>query len=130
MKWKILFCCFFCLIILVACFCRDKKFDGTPAVIHYERNGIQLQATLSEEETRVVKNILGGKIPMPDNPSCGFSPSISIEYGQYTYAIAQDSCGILMIVETGKYIFISSGARERLERIFACYGATFPYYNL
>ena len=125
MKRNRLLCCFLPLVLLMGC-CSHNKLDSNPAIIHYSYSGVEFHIELSEEETKEVKKILCWKIPVSDNPSCGFSPEISIELGDYTYAIARDSCGILMIVEIDKYIFISSNARERLEKIFTNHGAIFP----
>lgn len=102
--------------------------DGNEtATLSYKVNGKDIQATLSQEETAAVAEILNGKIPLMDiGRSCGFSANVSIRIGGKTYCLAMDKCGSMQIAYTAKYITLTEKERAQIEEIFATYGGKFP----
>ena len=101
----------------------DGNAGGT---INYSYGDLEFKDTLSEEEVKAAVRILDGKIPYPDNPSCGYTEKISITIDGLTFALACDGCEDVEICETGKYVYIDSEGREILEEMFTSRGGTFP----
>ena len=98
--------------------------DG--AVLQYQYKGVEFTQELQSVDAEEIKSIINRKRIHKDNPSCGFSESISIHIGIRTFCVAQDSCGILQVGKEKKYIYISDSERKKINEIFRKYGGTFP----
>jgi hypothetical protein len=82
----------------------------------------------NKNEIMELKTLLKGNV-IKDNPSCGFSEDISITFtGENNLMLcpALDSCGIIRIGTTNRYINISENNRKKLELFLGKYGFKFP----
>ena len=93
---------------------------------HYRDNEIDVVVT-DENDIRVLKECLNGA-SFRDNPSCGFSLDVSIQFSDGDKSIilcpACDECSSARVGDTDWYINIKG--REALEAVLRKYGMTFP----
>lgn len=112
---------------MVKIFSEKTSIEATHAILVYKYgDNKNINEQLSNDDAQIIKTILDNKKLYKDNPSCGFSPDISIKYGDLTFSIARDKCPILKLVNTDKYIKITESERKKIEKVFNKYGATFP----
>lgn len=75
----------------------------------------------------ILKTLFDGKIMYRDNPSCGFSETVSIIFDQkQTFCIAQDNCPIVYWKEKNRYITLSEDEKNQLRDPLEPYGFCFP----
>ena len=75
----------------------------------------------------ILKTLFDGKIMYRDNPSCGFSETVSIIFDQkQTFCIAQDNCPIVYWKEKNRYITLSEDEKNQLRDLLEPYGFCFP----
>lgn len=99
---------------------------GEPVRLDYENGDVRVHKQLSAEDARRVGEMLGGKLLLWDEPSCGFSQNASLSAGGRTYCIACDTCPVIQDFQSGKYFGISEEEREELDALLKRYGAIFP----
>ncbi len=112
------------IFLFTACSSVVNISDGTKATLIYIYDNKNINTELTDEESDTIRQMFDGKDLYSDNPSCGFSENISVRFGNYTYCIANDSCGIIKV--GFQYFNISDKEREELEKILKSYGAEFP----
>ena len=87
----------------------------------------EVSQLLNEKDIELLKNIFDGKKTYNDNPSCGFSETVSIKFNQeQTFCIARDTCPIIYWKEKNKYIRLSEGEKTQLYSMLEPYGFFFP----
>jgi hypothetical protein len=95
---------------------------------HYFDKDISVRIT-DEYDIQTLREILKGR-PFKDSPSCGFTTDISITMTDGSKSIifcpANDSCPLLRVNSSGKYIQITGEDKMRLYDVLEKYGLTFP----
>jgi len=96
---------------------------------HYSDKNIFVKIA-DEDDIQTLKKILKGK-PFWDNPSCGFTTDISITMTdgrkRIVFCPANDTCPLLRVNSSEKYIRIAEEDKMRLYGVLEKYGMTFPY---
>lgn len=95
--------------------------NGT-VVFHY--NGAEIEDALTESESATIAEIVNGKSPYFDSPSCGFDSKIGIRFSGQMISVACDNCPTLSV--HGMYINVSEEEAARFRSIMRAHGATFP----
>lgn len=113
-------------IIVFSMFTGRLNISSKNAILTYSYNNVNINQPLTEDESQVIKEMFNGKRPYTDNPSCGFTKDVSVEFSDMIFCIACDSCPIIKIDNSKKYIKISENERQELEKIFNKYGGSFP----
>ncbi|MDR0813968.1 MAG: hypothetical protein LBO63_08265 [Oscillospiraceae bacterium] len=112
------------IVVIIALCIFSVNIRTSDANIRYKYNGLELDVQITEEESRILKKIFNGKIPLLGNPSCGFSEDISVYFEKQVFCIARDKCPIIKY--KGKYFSVSEKSRAVIEGIFEKYGGEFP----
>ena len=76
----------------------------------------------SKEDTKILVDILEGKILGPNDSICGFSEDVAVVIGSQTFCIAHDSCGVIYVAERNRYIFLSDEENKIIRDILKKYG--------
>lgn len=106
---------------------RTKTEFMNDAIVHFTYETANVTQPLTNDETATLKEIFADKKLYKDNPSCGFSENISVEFdGSQTFCIACDTCPIIYWKEKDKYFRISENEKERLYNLLKPYGVFFP----
>lgn len=111
------------------CFPRvDASFSTSASLrYHYAEKSVDMKVT--ESDLKDLKEILVGR-SYPESPSCGFNADISITLTNgiksITFCPACDTCSVIRIGNTNRYIGIRDDQRKRLDAILAKYGMLFP----
>ena len=121
------------LVVLIIIITRTANYIDTSFAkeislkYHYGDKEIDVIIT-DENDIRVIKENLKG-VSYKDNPSCGFSPDISITFSGEEKSLvlcpACDSCSTARIGDSSKYVSIKN--REELEAVLEKYGFSFPW---
>lgn len=117
----------FSLILFVFCSCNLNKVnipDSSTAKIVYKYNDKNINESLNEDESLIIKDIFNDKELFYDNPSCGFNANISLSFDDKTFMIACDGCSIIKY--NNKYFNVSDSQIEQIHNIIQKYGAKFP----
>ncbi len=87
-----------------------------------------LQNVLNESDLHSISKMFNGKLLYSDNPSCGFSESVSIKIndGYEVFCVARDGCGIIYWKNADKYFKLSNAELKQLHSILSGYGFYFP----
>ncbi len=112
------------IFLFTSCSSVVNISDGTTAFLTYIYDNKNINTELTDEESNTIRQMFNGKELYNDSPSCGFSENISIRFGNYTYCIANDRCGVIKV--GFQYFNISDNERDELEKILKSYGADFP----
>lgn len=115
------------LILFVFCSCNLNKInipDNATAKIVYKYDDKNINESLNEDESLIIKDIFNGKELFYDNPSCGFNANISLSFDNKTFMIACDGCSIIKY--NNKYFNVSDSQIEQIHNIMQKYGAKFP----
>lgn len=117
-----------CISLLTGCAKTVDMGETTTSsiVLKYVYGSTDIEAVLSEEESKQVIDMFDGKVLDKNRSSCGFSKDISITVEGVTYAIACDSCGRIKNCKNNQYFNISAEERNVIEQIFKKYGGKFP----
>ena len=98
--------------------------EHADAKIKYITENKNIEVTLDDSDCDELRRIFNGKTAYHDSPSCGFTESASVSFGNQIFMPACDGDEI---IKAGlKYISISPKERDAVDKIFAKYGATFP----
>ena len=116
----------FALIIFSFSSCSTVEIGQGEIVAVFKYGDADITQTLSDEDSKTVKDIFKGKNLFSDSPSCGFSKNVALIIGDDTYCIACDDCGIIYNVEEDKYFNLSNKENETLRNLLGEYGFTFP----
>lgn len=116
-------------ILFFICFPRvDAKF-ATSASLRYHYAGKSIDTKVTDSDLRDLKEILVGR-SYPDSPACGFSADVAITLTDgnrsMTFCPACDTCSVIRIGNTNRYIGIRDDQRKRLDAILAKYSMIFP----
>ena len=112
------------LLALTGCN-RISIRDDSNAILRY--SGIwfgdqgDYTQTLTEEETRKVKDYLTSAKYNPGVGGCPFDERVSITFADQVFAIAGDGCTTIWIVGTDKYYTISEEGRKYIASLFEKY---------
>lgn len=88
---------------------------------------IQMKADLSEDDIKLLNEILCNNKLYKANMSCGFSEEVSIKVnGEFYFCIARDGCPTIFWQETGKYFNIREENLSEFHSILEKYGMKFP----
>lgn len=98
------------------------------ASIVYRYANEDVETTLSNSDSDIIKSLFQGKILRHDSPACGFSNNVSISFdsGSLRFCPACDGCGIIYLESLNKYFSISHDDAETLHSILSKYGFNFP----
>lgn len=120
--------CFIVILCLLASFsgCTVHVASSESGTVRFHYGNKKIDAQLSEEDLQTVKEILDGKVLIPENLSCGFTEDVSIRLGGRTYCIACDTCSFMYVKETGRYINLSDEENDTLRTLMERYGCHFP----
>ena len=113
-------------IIIFNFFPQETNIETSFAVLTYKYSDKNICVNLSNEDSQILKAIFNNKKLYSDNPSCGFTPNISIRFGDDVFSIACDNCPIIRLDNKNKYLKVSSEERETINKIFDKFGAKFP----
>ena len=102
------------------------RIDSENAALVYKYEELNIEQNLTQEESKILKNIFNNKLLYSGSPSCGFEEDISIKFGSQTFCPACDTCGTVKLLNKGTYFSISQRERNEIEKIFLKYGAAFP----
>ena len=95
---------------------------------HYMDNEIEM-VIVDPQDISELKSILRGKA-IKDNPSCGFTPDISLIFSDddnnITLCPACDTCALFRVDDSNRYIKTTKEQRQRFEEIVKKYGMEFP----
>ena len=95
---------------------------------HYSDKDISLKIT-GEYDIQTLKEILKGR-PFRDSPSCGFAIDVSITMTdgrkRIVFCPANDTCPLLRINSSERYIRITEEDKSRLYDVLEKYGMIFP----
>ena len=112
------------LLALTGCNRISIRDDGN-AVLRYSDIGFgdtgEFSQTLTEEETRNVKEYLTSAEYSPGVGGCPFDERVSITFADQVFAIAGDGCTTIWIVGTDKYYTISEEGRKYIASLFEKY---------
>lgn len=82
---------------------------------------------MEDQEVETIKAIFNGKKMYKDNPSCGFSETISIKFNnEHTFCIARDTCPIVYWKEKDRYFKLTEEEKTQLYDLLFQYGFYFP----
>ena len=114
----------FMIFSFSACSKVDVAEGEVVAVFQY--GDADINTTLSNEDSEIVRKIFNGKMLFSDSPSCGFRENVALIIDGDTYCIACDTCGKIYAVEENKYFNLSDTENETLRNLLCEYGFTFP----
>ncbi len=124
--WGIVLLAALMLGLLSACSTVQIQ-EGQEAGFTYRYGEQDISATLSQEESAEIAQILQGKSCHYEGYSCGFSSDISITLDGQCFYLASDACPVMQNAANGKFIRLTEGERTRIEDIFMKYGVVFPW---
>ena len=101
--------------------------EHADAKIKYVTEDNNIEVTLDDSDCDELRRIFNGKTAYHDIPSCVFTESASVSFGNQIFMPACDGDGIIKVGL--KYITISEKERDTVDKIFAKYGAAFPCFN-
>ncbi len=97
---------------------------GEAVFIH---NDVNISHVLSDEEMKIFKKAFSNKFLYRDNPSCGFTENISVQFDKTrTFCFACDDCNGVYWKEKGKYFDLSDNEKTELHNILEQYGFCWP----
>ena len=79
---------------------------------------------VNDEDSVRLRELLYGKPPHYDSPSCGFGAEVSVSFGGDTFMPARD--GDESVENNGKYLTLTDTENEEFHEILEKYGVTFP----
>lgn len=91
-------------------------------------NDINIETQISDEDLEQIINIFKNKKLCIDSPSCGFSKNVSLKIDNKTFCIANDTCGVIYLLEKDKYFHIDNEENKLLRNILRRYGFIFPCF--
>ena len=98
--------------------------EHADAKIKYITEDKNIEVTLDDSDCDELRRIFNGKTAYHDSPSCGFTESAWVSFGNQVFMRA---CGVDGIRMAGlKYSSSAEKERDTVDKIFAKYGATFP----
>lgn len=87
-------------------------------------NAVEL---LTDDEISQVSHIFNGKMLYKDNPSCGFTESVSVKLNDsQIFCIACDTCPVIYWKNKDKYFKITKDEKKQLYVILNKHGFVFP----
>jgi len=109
---------------------RVNSDFATEALLEYHYSNKDISIVITDEDNmQTLKEILKG-IPHMDYPSCGFSNNVSITMTngnkRIVFCPANDTCPLLRINSSDRYIDITEDDKIRLYGVLEKYGMTFP----
>lgn len=117
------------LLALTGCNRISIRDDGN-AVLRYSDIGFgdtgEFSQTLTEEETRMVKEYLTSAAYFSGIAGCPFDERVSIVFGDQIFAIAGDDCPTIWMAGTDKYYTISEEGRKYIVSLFEKYVGSSP----
>jgi hypothetical protein len=119
------------LVIIVFIFFQKKIEipESSEVILIYNYIDIKIYENIYDKNEIIeLKALLNGNV-IKDNPSCGFSESISITFAGNKNLVlcpALDGCNLIRIGTTNKYINISQKNRLKLNEYLKKYGFNFP----
>ena len=116
----------FALIIFSFSSCATVEIGQGEIVAVFKYGDADITQTLSDEDSKTVKDIFKGKNLFSDSPSCGFSKNVALIIDGNTYCIACDTCGTIYYAEKDKYFNLSDKENETVRNLLNEYGFTFP----
>lgn len=113
-------------LIFIGCE-RIFIFSGGNATLTFIFGDKHIVQTLTEEETKTVKELFSGKpSSFFELPACPFDENISISFGSQTFAIAGDDCDTVKDWGMNRYFDIGPEGKEYIKALFEKYGGYFP----
>ncbi len=117
-----------CLVLflsLVSCgVVRIPKGEG--GALRSDFSPTKVNTVASPEDLKIISEIFAGKMLYSDQPSCGFDECVSIKIDGQTFCFANDSCGIVYLLEKDQYFKLSDEERDIVHEILTSYGFCFP----
>lgn len=88
---------------------------------------VNVHERVSDKELSQIKELFIGKSLFRDNPSCGFTADISIEFDDtHTFCFANDGCPLVYWKENNQYFRLTKDEQAQLYGILEQYGFFFP----
>lgn len=103
--------------------------SGKPVTLTYQIYGNNICVTLPKEDVERVIAIMADKpyhSVFNGVPACGFDKNVSLKIGNRIYAIACDTCNMVMDWRTGRYFYIEKEEMAYIHELFERYGGEFP----
>lgn len=101
----------------------DSYSNGTVR-FQYEKENVTRQ--VDGQDLNMIKSFFNDKKLYKDNPSCGFTENVSIQFNKQIYCFACDGCPIIYWKNENKYFSLSSEELNKLHIILNKYGFRFP----
>ena len=131
-KKSIFFICIagFITILLVIALLLSNSVDikdskGGAIIFKYGDNNIN--ESLSQDDLNFIIKLFDDKIMYRDNPSCGFTKSVSVLLDDSEYfCFSCDSCPVVYWENRNKYFRLSDSEYKELVEMLSEYGVFFP----
>ena len=117
------------LCMLASCEKKTVEELGSETVtVKFVYGDANIEKNLSADDIDFVRDIIEGKTPVKDNPSCAFTEKVSITFDDCDrqFQVACDDCPILYDVKEGRYIHIEDTENAALRALLERYGFVFP----
>lgn len=117
------------ILLIAAALCGCSRVDiaeDQPVMLVFRCGDTAVEEPLSEAEAAQIIEIFQGKQLFFDNPSCGFSPDVSLRIGGRAYCPACDKCCYVQDIFSLKCFKLTQAERDILESIFSAHGGFFP----
>lgn len=93
----------------------------------FKYNEYNISQPLSEQDLDSIIEIFNNKSLYRDNPSCGFTEDVSIQFNESeTFCIACDNCPVIYWKNKNRYLGLSDDENSSLRDILKKYGYVFP----
>ena len=109
-------CCV--MLSLAACTEVTGLSGNQTGTVHYAYGTITFTEDLTQAEIDSLVAMLNGKVEVSVAPDCGYSQGISFTLGSQTYAVSQDGCGVLLHMNTDRYITLSAAEWATVQNLF------------
>lgn len=125
---RLILCIIISVLTFSVCGCGSAVTidEQDTAVARFNYGDKDIEMEMSENDYKVVAEVLNGKELIEDVLECSFDENISIVIDDNHYCIARDTCGIVYVKEEDKYLNLSEEENNRLRELLESYGFTFP----
>lgn len=115
-----------CTIFILCSKKTDMSFVKSGTAI-FKYNKYNTSQPLSDQDLDSIIEIFNNKSLYRDNPSCGFTEDVSIQFNESeTFCIACDTCPVIYWKNKDRYLGLSDYENSALRDILGKYGFTFP----
>ena len=96
------------------------------ATLNFHMYDTDVTQTLTEEETRKVKEYLTSAVYNPGIGGCPYYDEVNISFGKEVFLVACDDCGTVWYLRHG-YYELSEEGRSYIRSLFKAYVGFFPH---